>query len=254
MTTLDWKFRDVMQHFRQDGRLAVYLCYLLHTNIRNRAWPSIETLMRETGWGRAAVVAAKDWLIEIKALETVSYDQRVDGEKALHQRREIMQVTGIGIFGGDAIPLLYVNSSVAESLVAESSATEPEVNTSAVEVQSSKDSALKRRKRPQDLIFNAIAKGSFNLTDIANLNGTAPRVAKAKKAFLSVKADATVEDIEGFYRWFSGAYPKIHAPMDADKIQMHFANYLQDRSAQHQTEAQQAAALDERRGMFERQE
>ena len=140
-TTLHWEFRAALRHFRPDGTLAVYMAYLLHANIRGRAWPSVNLLIAETGWARASIVSAKQWLVTCEALERVAFTQRVGAdETALHQRLDIMQITGVIRIDGVLIPLLYfnqrtneaVNSSVGESMVGESmvgeiSLTEPEV-------------------------------------------------------------------------------------------------------------------------------
>lgn len=135
-TSLHWGFRNVLHHFREDGTLAVYVAYLLHANMRNRAWPSIDLLVKETGWSRSSVVNAKKWLIEHQALERVEYEQRAgDDELKLHQRTDIMQITGVLAINGEVVPLLYfnqqtndsLNSSASESMVTKSMVTEPEV-------------------------------------------------------------------------------------------------------------------------------
>lgn len=113
-TTLHWNLRTVMHHMRDGGRLAVYLCYLLHANIRNRAWPSIELLMKETGWARASVVEAKQWLVEHRAIEKVAIDKRVGEETKLHQRCDVMQITGGLIIDGTATHILYFNGQTNE--------------------------------------------------------------------------------------------------------------------------------------------
>lgn len=135
-TSLHWGFRGVLRHFRDDGTLAVYIAYLLHANMRNRAWPSIDLLIKETGWSRASVVASKKWLMDHRALERVEYDQRAgDDEMRLHQRTDIMQITGVVVIDGEVIPLLYfnqqtndsLNSLDSKSIEAKSIVVEPEV-------------------------------------------------------------------------------------------------------------------------------
>jgi len=135
-TTLHWGFRDALRHFRPDGSLAVYVAYVLHANMRGRAWPSTNLLIVETGWARASVVAAKRWLVDCQALERVEYIKRVGADElSLHQRLDIMQITGVIRLDNQIIPLLYfnqrtnepVNSSVGESMVGESMVSEPKV-------------------------------------------------------------------------------------------------------------------------------
>jgi len=137
-TSLNWEFRHVLHHFRADGTLSVYICYLLHANLRNRSWPSIELLIKETGWSRASVVGAKKWLVDHAALQKVGMMQRIGTEEqSLHQRVDIMQVTGIVIIDGEAIPVLYfnqqtneyLNNSASESMDTKSMVAEHEVVT-----------------------------------------------------------------------------------------------------------------------------
>jgi len=108
-TTLHWTFREVMAEFRDGGRLAVYLCYLLHANIRSRAWPSVATISKETGWSVPSVVEAKKWLVDRGALKSVPFSKRVEDEIALHPRVDIMEITGVVILDGKTIPILYSN-------------------------------------------------------------------------------------------------------------------------------------------------
>ena len=130
-TTLHWAFRAALRHFRPDGSLAVYMAYVLHANIRGRAWPSTNLLIIETGWARASVVAAKKWLVDCQALERVDYSKRVGADElALHQRLDIMQITGVIRLEGEVIPLLYFNQQTNEpvnSMVGESMVGEPKV-------------------------------------------------------------------------------------------------------------------------------
>lgn len=135
-TTLHWGFRAALRYFRPDGSLAVYMAYLLHANVRGRAWPSTNLLIAETGWARASVVEAKKWLVNREALERVEYNKRVGADElSLHQRLDIMQITGVIRLENEVIPLLYfnqrtneaVNSMVGESMVSESMVSEPKV-------------------------------------------------------------------------------------------------------------------------------
>lgn len=113
-TTLDWQMREALPYLRDDGRLAVLLSYVLHCNERNRAWPSVELLVNETGWGRKAVVEAKKWLIDHSVMEKVPRDKRVDDEAKLHQRVDVMQLTGKMVIDEKTIRLLYANEKTNE--------------------------------------------------------------------------------------------------------------------------------------------
>lgn len=115
-TALDWELRKIMCDLRDGGRLSVLLCYVLHANERNRAWPSVDLLVKETGWSRSVVVKAKDWLTEHKALETVPLDKRLGKEAALHHRREVLQLTGTIELEGKTYPYLHYNKETNDSI------------------------------------------------------------------------------------------------------------------------------------------
>jgi DnaD/phage-associated family protein len=116
-TTLHWEFRKVLPMFREGARLPVYMCYLLHANERGRSWPSIDLIEKETGYYRAAVVAAKKWLLESGAIERVPYDKRMDDEeKKLPRRLHVVQITGKLKVSEKEYALLYFNSSQNELL------------------------------------------------------------------------------------------------------------------------------------------
>lgn len=72
----------------------VLTVYMIHTNIRNRAWPSLDTISKEAGLTRDTAMTAKDWLVEHGALEPVPYDLRINEERKA-PRADVMQVTGV---------------------------------------------------------------------------------------------------------------------------------------------------------------
>jgi DnaD/phage-associated family protein len=107
--------RKVLPEFRERGRLAVYICYLLHANERNRSWPSAKLIAAETGFASESVAAAKAWLVEHGALESVPYDKREGAaELNLHQRQDVMQITGVITIDGITHHTLYFNISPSE--------------------------------------------------------------------------------------------------------------------------------------------
>lgn len=116
-TTLHWSLRQALPYLRDDGRLAVLVAYILHANQRNRAWPSVETLIAETGYGRNSVIEAKKWLVEVGALEAVPAERRTgDDELALHPRSDLFQITGLLRIEGEVIPFLHFNEEKNESI------------------------------------------------------------------------------------------------------------------------------------------
>ena len=96
MHRLDPQLRQALAAIRAGGEATWYVltAYILHANLRGRAWPSLDTLCRETGYARQAVVAARVWLVEHGALSRVSYALRIGDERG-SPRAEVMQLSGV---------------------------------------------------------------------------------------------------------------------------------------------------------------
>jgi DnaD/phage-associated family protein len=94
--TLHPQLREALARIRAAGEANwhVLTAYILHANGRGRAWPSLDTLSRETGYGRPAVIAARKWLVRAGALSKVSYALRI-GDERTNPRKEVMQITGV---------------------------------------------------------------------------------------------------------------------------------------------------------------
>lgn len=95
MTDLHWELRDYLDEFRPDGRLNVFLCILMHKNMRNRSYPSNDTIRSETGFSLAPISASIKWLLDNHAMVLVPYDKRVGNEKRMGKNKNIYQLTGV---------------------------------------------------------------------------------------------------------------------------------------------------------------
>lgn len=148
-TTLDFQLREALPHLSKNARLNVLVALILHANIRNRCYPSLDLLCVETGFGLEAVNKAKSWLIECGAIERVPYGQRVGKEKKLPPRQNVYQLTGVIKIDGKSHAYLYdessripsVNPSDTETSVIETSVSEDEVVPSLKNIH-------KKRKEP----------------------------------------------------------------------------------------------------------
>lgn len=109
-TTFDFGFRDVLREFHGGARLHVLMAMVLHANVRNRCWPSMRGLAKETGYALAAVNEAKKWLEEHGAIEIVKYSERVNEEKEQNANhlQNVYQLTGVIKFNGKTYPVQYV--------------------------------------------------------------------------------------------------------------------------------------------------
>lgn len=150
MATLHWELRDLLPELRDEGRLNTLIAMLLHANIRLRCYPSLDLLVKETGFGIEAVNRAKNWLIKRGLAVKVPYKLRVDEERKLPNRQNVYQLTGVyALPTGEILHYLYMtpeafnelqariqeiqksHPSTTETSVSETSTTE----TSAVEVE-----------------------------------------------------------------------------------------------------------------------
>ncbi len=118
MATLAWELRSALPYLREEGRLAVLMALVLHTNIRMRCWPSTHTLTKETGWNSASVTKAKKWLQEHGAFALVPFAKRLDEEEALPRRQHVYQMTGILRIEGRIICYLYLTPEARAAIEA----------------------------------------------------------------------------------------------------------------------------------------
>lgn len=101
--------KDIWKH----DRFNVLMMIILHANIRNRSWPSIEGMSQNLSISKPQVIRACAWLIEHKAIELVAYDKRVDEEEGLSSNRHIYQLTGYLVIGSSRVPYFYLPGDLA---------------------------------------------------------------------------------------------------------------------------------------------
>lgn len=96
MNSISFQLKEAMHLLCQDDRWNVLTVLMLHSNIRNRCWPSMDiiTAMGCNG-NRARATRAKKWLVKHQALELVPAAQRHTDEKHLPPRQHVYQLTGV---------------------------------------------------------------------------------------------------------------------------------------------------------------
>lgn len=87
--------------------------YVLHyliasANMRLRCYPGIETIMEDTGFEKAPVIAALAWLETHGVMYNVPQDKRVGQEAKLHPRKKVWQLTGVIELEGQVLPYLVM--------------------------------------------------------------------------------------------------------------------------------------------------
>lgn len=125
---LDYDLKRGMAVLTKDNRWNVLSVLILHGNIRNRCYPSMDTITEmATNGNRSKSTRAKKWLEKHGAFEVVPYDKRVDDELKLSPRQHVYQLSGViqpcadmecdchKIEGG-ALRYLYINNSNGQTI------------------------------------------------------------------------------------------------------------------------------------------
>lgn len=161
MSVLNWQLRAVLPELRDQGRLNVLIALLLHANIRNRAYPTMVTLCKETAFEMEAVTAAKHWLADRGAFVLVPYKLRVDEERKLPIRQHIYQLTGLIRASDDTVrEYLYMSPEAREGVaqVIES------IKVSAAEISAGKVS-IAETKGSSSIKGGSLSEGGFTDLD-----------------------------------------------------------------------------------------
>lgn len=84
-----------------------------------------------------------------------------------------------------------------------------------------------KKERPQDEIFNAVAAGSFDITDISKVNGSGGRIAKISNWLKKLTPPPSPEHIRRFYARYKRENKGMSAPRDLEKFQERWAEFEQ---------------------------
>lgn len=94
--TIDYEIKKAMKFLSKDCRWNVLTVLILHANVRNRCWPSMDTIQEMgTAGNRARATRAKKWLEKHGAFELVTFDKRVAEELKFQPRQHVYQLTGL---------------------------------------------------------------------------------------------------------------------------------------------------------------
>lgn len=105
---LDYGLKDAPPELWGKDRWTLLTFLMLHTNARNRCWPSMQRIAKRLGKSSRSVCSAKTWLLEHKAISLVPCKLRVDEEKALPSKQHVYQLTGVVQIEGRNFPYMYV--------------------------------------------------------------------------------------------------------------------------------------------------
>ncbi len=125
VTALHWDVGKNTRIFRQKGvgeeaRLHVLINLMARANIRNRCWPSVETIMKDTGFThKQSISASIQWLVEHGAIYIVPYDKRVGEEIRLPRRKYVYQLNGIIKIGEKVFEYLVMKPEERDQMISE---------------------------------------------------------------------------------------------------------------------------------------
>lgn len=115
ITTINWNFRKDL-YLVKGPALHVLLSLITHANGNMRAWPSIKTLHKETGYSNKPIVEALKQLEKISAIVKVPFDKRMEVEQHLHKRKAVYQLTGMYAFDDIKGEYLLLNALPPEAI------------------------------------------------------------------------------------------------------------------------------------------
>lgn len=81
--------------------------------------------------------------------------------------------------------------------------------------------------RARNPLFDAIALGSFKVTDTSNLNGQGGRVGKIVTWLKSADPQCDGEKLQRFYSWYDGEFSNVAAPRDVNKFAEHYTRFME---------------------------
>jgi helix-turn-helix protein len=129
VATLNYELKNAPVGLWESSRWTVLTMLILHANIRNRCWTSIDYLASKLGKSTATVESALKWLRKVGALEVVPFKERVGSEKQLPNRQHVYQLTGKLSDGENSTSYLYVSpvNGQAQDQVLESKTSDGKV-------------------------------------------------------------------------------------------------------------------------------
>lgn len=87
--------------------------------------------------------------------------------------------------------------------------------------------AKEPKPRKANPIFDAIAKGSFSISDSSKLNGAGGRVGALVAWLKEADPDCTPEKLEQFYSWYAAEFSEAAAPRALEKFGEHYARFME---------------------------
>lgn len=87
--------------------------------------------------------------------------------------------------------------------------------------------AKQPKPRKANPIFDAIAKGSFSISDSSKLNGAGGRVGALVAWLKEADPDCTPEKLAQFYSWYAAEFSDVSAPRARDKFAEHYTRFIE---------------------------
>lgn len=203
--TLNFELRDAPPELWDKSRWPVLTMLILHANVRNRCWPTVDYLADKLSLSTATVVHALQWLRNHDAIVVVQPKDRLDDESHLPPRQHVYQLTGELVIDEKRIPYLYVGKEHGQDEVSK-------IKTSASEVSKSKTSNPKTSKTGNQTIYSKDSQlnqtlelgesGAALVKALAEATGCDPLLNQKEITELALHLDATGYSAQNVLNWY----------------------------------------------------
>ena len=246
--TLSFDLKNIMSHLAKDDRWNVLTTLMLHTNIRNRCYPSMRSIATfATNGNLHRATAAKKWLEKHEAFELVPYGKRVDDEKLCGKRQHIYQLTGVlkgcddpecGCWQKGSYTYLYFGKPTPDDIVDGNNIKAADIaiteiisgDNRSITREEKKDSdtnvSVRAEKKPKRECLPKEIQQAIGecVMEWQPLNGWHWKQLNSKKlAENLLPHNITLEEIQAFRRWYTWKFPNApytHPNIIAGKIDL----------------------------------
>lgn len=194
--TIHWQVRNALPILRtHDTSGAALYCLIAltsHANQRNRAWPTLKTLERETGYSYPTVQKSVQVLVDLGIVDIVPAKKRVGPEADLHHRHNVYQINDSFSHEGQTYHIFYAPGNVNRVNV-----NDVNVNDVSTEVSTNREGSKKEKSTPS-------IQPHPEKPDAASNQGVAPTAQQLKSEAPKKKAsprskDANYRTVRAFY-------------------------------------------------------
>lgn len=190
-------------------------------NDDRECWPSLRHLQHKVRVSRPQAQRLLKNLEQQSLIESVKKGGRGAKGRETNLYR-LLSMTGItgdtSALGGTGITGDTTTGIVGDTLNRNSEPLSDPLAPSGAGGRKTPKKKTEPKPRPRNLIFDAVALGSFDLTDVSADKTVGARVGKLVAWLKQNRPDVTAERIAEFYAWYESKNESASAPRDAGKF------------------------------------